>query len=131
MNIPQTYKWLTENPELIGEAICKGVCKHFGVAYVAPGESEPEKPVDPEKETTDGTETPAHYDTARAGTYKVKEDCPGLYFRIGADTDKKALDLLAPGTVVKCLGHYTGPWLRVETTDSRVGFCHGDYLTKS
>lgn len=85
---------------------------------------------EPKKEATDGTEAPAHYDTAKAGTYKVKADCPGLYFRTGPDSDRKALDLLAAGTVVKSLGHYTGVWLRVETMDSRVGYCHSDYLEK-
>ena len=32
----EAAKWLIENTEAIGEAICKGVCKHFGVAYAAP-----------------------------------------------------------------------------------------------
>lgn len=122
----EAAKWIIENTEAIAEAICKGVCKHFGVAYVAPG-SDPEKPA----EAVGGTEAPAHYDTAKAGIYKVKQDCPGLYLRTGPDTDCKAMDLLAAGTVVKCLGHYTGVWLRVETMDSRVGFCHSDYLSKS
>lgn len=36
----EVAKWLTENAVAIGEAICKGVCKHFGEAYVAPGEEE-------------------------------------------------------------------------------------------
>lgn len=118
-------KWIIENTEAIGEAICKGVCKHFGVNYVAPG-VEPEKPTEPK---ATGTENPAHYDTAKAGTYEVKQ-CDGLFFRIGAGTGYKALDMFAPGTVLKCLGHYTGVWLRVETADSRVGFCHSDFLTK-
>ena len=32
----EAAKWLIENTEAIGEAICKGVCKHFGVDYAAP-----------------------------------------------------------------------------------------------
>lgn len=128
-DVPSVAKWLIENPEKCGEAICKGVCKHFGIAYVAPGESEPEKPVEPKEETTDGTEAPAHYDTAKTGTYKVKPK-EGLYFRTGPGTNCKALDLFAAGTIVKCLGHYTGVWLRVETADSRVGYCHSDFLEK-
>ena len=30
----EAAKWLTENPEAVGEAICKGICDHFKVAYV-------------------------------------------------------------------------------------------------
>jgi len=122
-------KWLAENEVAIGEAICKGVCKHFGVAYVAPG-SEPEKPVEPEDEAVETTELPAHYDTAKAGTYKVNADA-GLWIRSGPSTDDPALDLLKKGDTVRCLGHYTDVWLRVETVDNLVGFCHSDFLTKS
>ena len=116
----EAAKWITENSVAMGEAICKGVCKHFGVAYVA---------ADPEEESQKWTELPEHYDTAKAGTYKVNTD-DGLFFRIGPSTEHKALKLLEGGTVVKCLGHYSGVWLRVETADSCVGFCHSDYLTK-
>ena len=121
----EAAKWLIENTEAIGEAICKGICKHFGVKYVSP-DAEPEKPVEPK---TSGTEAPAHYDTGKAGTYKVKDDA-GLWLRVGPSTDHEALELLKVGASVKCLGHYTGVWLRVETADSRVGFCHSDYLLK-
>lgn len=42
-------KWIIENTEAIAEAICKGVCNHYGVKYIEPvAESAPE-PV-PEKE---------------------------------------------------------------------------------
>lgn len=122
----EAAKWLIENTEAIGEAICKGVCKHFGVKYVEPGSVEPEKPAEPK---ASGTVAPAHYDTAKAGTYKVTP-AEGLYFRTGPDTKYASLALLAPGTIVKCLGHYTGVWLRAETVDSKVGFCHSDYLEK-
>lgn len=125
-DVPKIAKWLIENTEAIGETICKGICAYFGVTYVEPG-SEPEQPKD---ESSTGTEDPAHYDTAKAGTYKVTP-ADGLYFRTGPDTKYASLALLAPGTIVKCLGHYTGEWLRVETADSRVGFCHSDYLRKS
>ena len=76
-----------------------------------------------------GTEMAEHFDTAKAGSYKVKE-CSGLMFRTGPGTDREALAARPTGTVVNCLGYYTGEWLRVETADSRVGFCHGDYLVK-
>lgn len=107
--------------KVMGIAIAKGVLKTLGIAY-----NTQEKP---KVETTSGTENPAHYDTAKAGTYKVNAS-DGLYFRTGPSTNHKALGMLALGTKVKCLGHYTGVWLRVETTDSRVGFCHSDFLNK-
>lgn len=128
-DVPDVAKWLTENAEAIGEAVCKGVCKHFGVAYVVPG-SEPEKPVEPEEEAVETTELPAHYDTAKAGTYTVNADA-GLWIRSGASTNHQKLALLKKGDTVRCLGHYTDIWLRVETADNLVGFCHSDYLTKS
>lgn len=115
-------KWLTENPETIGEAICKGVCKHFGTAYIAPAE--------PEEETAETTQLPAHYDTAKAGTYQVNEEA-GLWVRSGAGTSYRKLALLQKGDTVRCLGHYTGLWLRIETADNLAGFCHSDFLTKS
>ena len=33
---PPIAKWLVENPDVVGEAIAKGVCKGYGVEYVAP-----------------------------------------------------------------------------------------------
>lgn len=128
-DVSKIAKWLIENTEAIGEAICQGVCDYFGVAYVAPG-SEPEKPAEPEEEAVETTELPAHYDTAKAGTYKVNADA-GLWIRSGPSTDDPALDLLKKGDTVRCLGHYTDVWLRVETVDNLVGFCHSDFLTKS
>lgn len=124
-DVPNIAKWLIENTEEIGETICKGICAYFGVTYVEPGR-EPEQPKD---ESSTGTEDPAHYDTAKAGAYKVSADV-GLWLRVGPDTGRKDLTLLPFGAVVKCLGHYTGEWLRVETADSLVGFCHSDFLTK-
>ena len=118
-DVPSIAKWLIENPVACGEAICKGVCKHFGVVYVAPGA----------QEIAAGTELPEHYDTAKAGNYKVNTD-DGLFFRTGPSTDHTAMELFTKGTMVRCLGHYTGDWLRVETLDNRVGFCHSDFLTK-
>lgn len=34
-DVPDVAKWLIEHTEEIGEAICKGVCNHYGVAYKA------------------------------------------------------------------------------------------------
>lgn len=94
-------------------------------------DEEPEgldKPV--EEETPDGfTAAAEHMDTAKIGAYTVKQ-CSGLNLRTGAGTEYESLSVLHAGTPVVCMGYYTGDWLRVETADSRVGFCHKDYLTK-
>lgn len=43
--------WIIENTEAIAEAICKGVCNHYGVKYVAPaGEPTPAPAPTPEPE---------------------------------------------------------------------------------
>lgn len=81
-------------------------------------------------ETTAGfTDAAEHCDTAKIGVYKVT-DCSGLHLRTGAGTKCESLAVLPAGTPVVCMGYYTGDWLRVETADSRVGFCHSDYLIK-
>ena len=33
-DVPEYAKWITENTTEIGEAICKGICKYYGVKYV-------------------------------------------------------------------------------------------------
>ena len=32
-DVPDVAKWLIENTKRIGEAICKGICNHYGVTY--------------------------------------------------------------------------------------------------
>lgn len=39
-DVPDVAKWIIEHTEEIGEAICKGICNHYGVSYKAE-----EKPV--------------------------------------------------------------------------------------
>lgn len=34
-DVPDVAKWIIEHTEEIGEAICKGVCNHYGVTYKA------------------------------------------------------------------------------------------------
>ena len=121
----EAAKWLIENTEAIGEAICKGVCKHYGRKYVEPGA----EPAEPEEEIFAGTKDPENYDTAKFGNYNVNDE-DGLWLRTGPSTEYTALALLKEGDTVRCQGHYHGKWLRVETVDSRVGFCHSDFLTK-
>ena len=36
----EAAKWLISHPTEIGEAICQGICDHFGVVYAAPGGAE-------------------------------------------------------------------------------------------
>lgn len=84
-----------------------------------------------EEEAPEGfTDAAEHRDTAKTGAYQVKE-CSGLHLRTGAGTEYESLTVLPAGTPVVCMGDYTGDWLRVETADSRVGFCHTDYLIRS
>ena len=33
-DVPEMAKWISENTLAIGEAICKGICNYFGVAYI-------------------------------------------------------------------------------------------------
>lgn len=49
---PEGAKWIIEHTTDIAEAICRGVCKHFGVEYVAATEGEEEKPVDEKRYQT-------------------------------------------------------------------------------
>lgn len=35
-DVPEYAKWIIEHTTEIGEAICKGICKYYGVTYVAP-----------------------------------------------------------------------------------------------
>lgn len=35
-DVPKIAKWIIENPEAIAEAICKGICNYYGVAYIEP-----------------------------------------------------------------------------------------------
>lgn len=145
----EAAKWLVENTEAIGEAICKGVCKHFNVPYIAPGEEQKihylvQVGDYTTKEQADAmvaflktvgvsgiiAEANAQADTSETVTYKVTADV-GLWLRSGPGTEHKAIALLPFGAIVKCIGDYTDVWLHVETEDNHVGFCHGDFLTKA
>lgn len=142
-------KWLAENEVAIGEAICKGVCKHFDVPYIAPGEEQKAHYLVQvgdytAKEQADAmvaflkkfgvsgvvAEVNAKNDTSEAITYKVNADV-GLWLRSGPGTEHKAVALLPLGTIVKCIANCSDIWLQVETEDNLVGFCHRDFLTKS
>lgn len=40
-DVAEYAKWIVEHTTEIGEAICKGICAHFGVAYKAAADEEP------------------------------------------------------------------------------------------
>ena len=44
-DVPEVAKWLVEHTKDIGEAICNGVCNHYGVAYKAVSEPVVDVPV--------------------------------------------------------------------------------------
>lgn len=39
-DVPEVAKWIIENTKEIGEAICKGICNYYGVAYQPPAVAE-------------------------------------------------------------------------------------------
>lgn len=82
-----------------------------------------------ETRSTAGTALAKHFDSAKAGIYQVK---PGgtAWLYTGAGRDYPLLQTLPGETPVTCLGHYTDLWLRVETAESLVGFCHSDCLVR-
>lgn len=148
-DVPSIAKWLIENTEAIGEAICKGVCKYFGVPYIAPDEEQKAHYLVQVGDYTtqeqadamvaflktvgvSGTVAEANTkdDPSEAITYKVTADV-GLWLRSGPGTEHKAIALLPFGAIVKCVGDCSDVWLQVETEDNLVGFCHSDFLTKS
>ena len=145
----EAAKWITENSVAMGEAICKGVCKHFNVPYIAPGEEQKihylvQVGDYTTKEQADAmvaflktvgvsgiiAESNAKDDTSEAVTYKVTADV-GLWLRSGPGTEHKAIALLPFGAIVKCVGDCSDVWLQVETEDNLVGFCHSDFLAKT
>lgn len=69
-----------------------------------------------------------------AGTYEVQAD-GGLYMRIDAGTNKKAITKLPNGLSVRCYGYYSvykdARWYFIEAKNDGVkytGFCHSKYL---
>lgn len=72
-DVPDVAKWLIEHTKDIGEAICKGVCNHYGVTYKA--EAVAEKPT---------TEKPATGKTYRVqvGAYSVKTNAEAMLAKL-------------------------------------------------
>ena len=72
-DVPAVAKWLVVNTEVIGEAICHGICNYAGIAYKQPG-TQTDKPAAPAVDTTAST------------VYQSLEDCPAW-----AQSEVKAL----------------------------------------
>lgn len=70
---PDTAKWIIEHVNDIGDAIARGICNYFGVAYVP--ETPPETPVDPSHD--------ALY-RVQAGAFSKKENAEALVAQLKA-----------------------------------------------
>lgn len=67
-DVPETAKWIVEHTKEIGDAIAKGICNFYGVAYI------PETP--PEPETT------AQLYRVQCGAFSKKENAEALVARL-------------------------------------------------
>jgi N-acetylmuramoyl-L-alanine amidase len=68
---PEEAQWLIDHGDEAAEAICRGCCKHYGVAYVAPGgESAPAVPEQADPEAPE--EKPNTGDTLEKKVYRVQ-----------------------------------------------------------
>lgn len=66
-DVPDIAKWLIENTKVIGEAICKGVCNHYGVTY--------------KTEETPKNETGKLY-RVQVGAYSVKANAEAMLAKL-------------------------------------------------
>ena len=69
-DVPETAKWIIDHTKEIGEAIAKGICNFYGVAYV------PETPPEPE--------TPAQLYRVQCGAFSKKENAEALVSKLKA-----------------------------------------------
>lgn len=67
-DVPETAKWIVEHTKEIGDAIAKGICNFYGVAYI------PETPPEPE--------TPAQLYRVQCGAFSKKENAEALVARL-------------------------------------------------
>ena len=68
-DVPEVAKWIIEHTEEIAEAICKGICNHYGVAY---------KVAQPVAETKDKLYR------VQVGAYRVKENAENMLAKLKA-----------------------------------------------
>lgn len=71
--------WIIEHTEDIAEAICRGLCAHYGVDYVAPGDNQPE----PEQETVK-PEEPEELYRVQVGAFAKREYAQALLDKLQA-----------------------------------------------
>ena len=69
-DVPATSKWIVENTTVIGEAIAKGICNYYGVAYVEAKKAE---------EVTTGT-----LYLVQAGAFRSKKNAEALVRQLKA-----------------------------------------------
>lgn len=69
-DVPETAKWIVEHTKEIGDAIAKGICNFYGVAYV------PETPPEPE--------TLAQLYRVQCGAFSKKENAEALVSKLKA-----------------------------------------------
>ena len=69
-DVPATSKWIVENTTVIGEAIAKGICNYYGVAYVEAKKAE---------EATTGT-----LYLVQAGAFRSKKNAEALVRQLKA-----------------------------------------------
>ena len=89
-DVPSAAAWIIAHVQDIGEAICQGICKYFGVAYVAPEaeapEAAPDKTTDEEEaESEEPKKTKTYYrvivekhDETRLGSFSVEANAENL-----------------------------------------------------
>lgn len=73
-DVPAIAEWIIENTEAIGEAICEGICKHYGVTYNGPKTEKTE--VKPENAN--------EYYRVQLGAFSVRENAEALAKKLEA-----------------------------------------------
>ncbi len=66
-DVPEIAQWIIANTTAIGEAICEGICNHYGVEYIKASEDAPDEP-----ESGEG------YYRVQLGAFAVRENAEAL-----------------------------------------------------
>lgn len=72
-DVPDVAKWIIENTEAIGEAICDGICNHYGVEYIKATDDAPGEP-----------ESNGEYYRVQLGAFAVRENAEVLATKLEA-----------------------------------------------
>lgn len=79
-DVASVAEWIIANTEAIGEAICEGICNHFGVKYVEP--TAVETPVEEDEGTTAADKK--EYFRVQTGAFSVLENAEALAKKLNA-----------------------------------------------